>query len=93
MDNDKSTVLLEDKSIFPDFPAGPLKTYRDQASFCHKKMCLLLEGVDHIRLKVSLTLFSFFHLFYVKGKHIPWNNKTARHLPLVDNVLCNSDPF
>lgn len=47
--------ILKDKTIFPDFKSGPLKAYREKASFCHKRMNVLLEGEDHIRLKVSIS--------------------------------------
>lgn len=45
--------ILKDKRIFPDFKNGPLTEYRESASFCYKKMNVLLEGEDFIRLKVS----------------------------------------
>ncbi|XP_017033868.1 peroxisomal acyl-coenzyme A oxidase 3 isoform X1 [Drosophila kikkawai] len=43
--------ILEDKRIFPEFRGGPLDTYRQRASFCYKRMNVLLEGEEHIRLK------------------------------------------
>lgn len=45
--------IYEDKKIFPNFRSGPLQEYRDKASFCYKRMNVLLEGEDHIRLKVK----------------------------------------
>lgn len=49
----KSQNILDDKTIFPDFKSGPLKVYREKSSFCHKRMNVILEGEEHIRLKVS----------------------------------------
>ncbi|KAH8375702.1 hypothetical protein KR009_002628 [Drosophila setifemur] len=43
--------ILEDNKIFPEFRGGPLDTYRQRASFCYKRMNVLLEGEEHIRLK------------------------------------------
>lgn len=45
--------ILEDKRIFPEFRGGPLDEYRQRASFCYKRMNVLLEGEEHIRLKVT----------------------------------------
>ncbi|KAH8263459.1 hypothetical protein KR044_009283 [Drosophila immigrans] len=45
------TNIYEDKKIFPGFRSGPLDEYRDKASFCYKRLNVLLEGEDHIRLK------------------------------------------
>lgn len=53
VDSQKPKNILEDKSIFPVFKSGPLKVYREKSSFCHKRMNVLLEGEEHIRLKVS----------------------------------------
>lgn len=54
----KSVNILEDKTIFPEFKSGPLKVYREKASFCYKRMNVLLEGEEHIRLKVSTKLLT-----------------------------------
>lgn len=43
--------ILEDKDIFPPLKNGPLTPYRKKSSFCYKRMSVLLEGEDHIRLK------------------------------------------
>ncbi|KMY88516.1 peroxisomal acyl-coenzyme A oxidase 3 isoform X1 [Drosophila simulans] len=43
--------IYDDKRIFPDFRSGPLEEYRERASFCYKRMNVVLEGEDHIRLK------------------------------------------
>ncbi|XP_034134786.1 peroxisomal acyl-coenzyme A oxidase 3 isoform X1 [Drosophila guanche] len=43
--------LFDDKKIFPEFRSGPLDAYRQKASFCYKRMNVLLEGEEHIRLK------------------------------------------
>ncbi|KQS70618.1 peroxisomal acyl-coenzyme A oxidase 3 isoform X1 [Drosophila erecta] len=43
--------IYDDKRIFPDFRGGPLDEYRQRASFCYKRMNVVLEGEDHIRLK------------------------------------------
>lgn len=44
--------IYEDKKIFPAFRSGPLDEYRDKASFCYKRLNVLLEGEEHLRLKV-----------------------------------------
>uniref|UniRef100_T1PES3 Acyl-coenzyme A oxidase n=1 Tax=Musca domestica TaxID=7370 RepID=T1PES3_MUSDO len=49
--------ILNDKKIFPDFKSGPLTAYREKSSFCHKRMNVLLEGEDHIRLKHRIWQF------------------------------------
>ncbi|KAL9923819.1 acyl-CoA oxidase 3 isoform 1-T1 [Glossina fuscipes fuscipes] len=56
-DSNGGSQILEDKSIFPDFKNGPLQHYRDKSSFCYKRMNILLEGEDHIRLKHSIWQF------------------------------------
>lgn len=66
--DEASAALLADKTIFPDFPSGPLKCYRDQSTFCYKRMTLLLESVDHIRLKVSIQHCIFAIIPKVLGK-------------------------
>ncbi|BFF93375.1 peroxisomal acyl-coenzyme A oxidase 3 [Drosophila madeirensis] len=43
--------LFDDRKIFPEFRSGPLDAYRQKASFCYKRMNVLLEGEEHIRLK------------------------------------------
>ncbi|XP_032591643.1 peroxisomal acyl-coenzyme A oxidase 3 isoform X2 [Drosophila grimshawi] len=43
--------IYEDTKIFPAFRGGPLAEYREKASFCYKRMNVLLEGEEHIRLK------------------------------------------
>ncbi|KAH8400533.1 hypothetical protein KR222_003328, partial [Zaprionus bogoriensis] len=43
--------IYEDRKIFPDFRSGPLDEYRDKASFCYKRLNVLLEGEEHLRLK------------------------------------------
>ncbi|EDW37434.1 GL26258 [Drosophila persimilis] len=43
--------IFDDKKIFPEFRSGPLDVYRQKASFCYKRMNVLLEGEEHIRLK------------------------------------------
>ncbi|XP_060666690.1 peroxisomal acyl-coenzyme A oxidase 3 isoform X1 [Drosophila nasuta] len=45
------TNIYDDKRIFPDFRSGPLDEYRDKATFCYKRLNVLLEGEEHIRLK------------------------------------------
>lgn len=47
----KKGSIFEDKTIFPDFKCGPLTSYRNKASFCHKRMNVFLEGEDYIRFK------------------------------------------
>ncbi|CAD6997500.1 peroxisomal acyl-coenzyme A oxidase 3 isoform X2 [Ceratitis capitata] len=46
-----SENIYEDKIIFPDFKTGPLTKYRQLSTFCYKRMNVLLEGEEHIRLK------------------------------------------
>uniref|UniRef100_A0A0A1XQ08 Acyl-coenzyme A oxidase n=1 Tax=Zeugodacus cucurbitae TaxID=28588 RepID=A0A0A1XQ08_ZEUCU len=46
-----SDNIYEDKIIFPDFKTGPLTKYRQLSTFCYKRMNVLLEGEEHIRLK------------------------------------------
>ncbi|XP_053959665.1 peroxisomal acyl-coenzyme A oxidase 3 isoform X2 [Anastrepha ludens] len=49
--------ILEDKTIFPDFKTGPLNKYRQLSTFCYKRMSILLEGEEHIRLKHRIWSF------------------------------------
>lgn len=51
--------IYEDKKIFPNFRSGPLEEYRQKASFCYKRMNVLLEGEEHIRLKVKYSHMKF----------------------------------
>lgn len=44
---------MEDKNIFPDLPYGPLTVYREKASFDYKKLALVLEPEDALRLRVK----------------------------------------
>lgn len=55
--NDTNINLIDDKTIFPDFKYGPLTSYRNKASFCHKRMNILLEGEDFIRFKHKIWKF------------------------------------
>lgn len=57
--------IYDDKRIFPDFRSGPLEEYRERASFCYKRMNVVLEGEDHIRLKVR---YHFQFVTYVHGQ-------------------------
>ncbi|XP_013101539.2 peroxisomal acyl-coenzyme A oxidase 3 [Stomoxys calcitrans] len=63
--------ILEDKSIFPDFKSGPLKAYREKSSFCHKRMNVLLEGEDHIRLKHRIWNFMEKHADFQREPETP----------------------
>uniref|UniRef100_A0A1L8EG58 Acyl-coenzyme A oxidase n=2 Tax=Haematobia irritans TaxID=7368 RepID=A0A1L8EG58_HAEIR len=63
--------ILEDKSIFPDFKSGPLKAYREKSSFCHKRMNVLLEGEDHIRLKHRIWKFMERHADFQREPETP----------------------
>lgn len=47
------TPILEDKTIFPDLPNGPLTIYRQRASFNYKTLALILEPEDSHRFKVN----------------------------------------
>lgn len=46
--------IYEDRKIFPDFRSGPLDEYREKATFCYKRLNVLLEGEEHLRLKVKI---------------------------------------
>lgn len=50
-DSQKKGNILDDKTIFPNFNHGPLNNYRKKASFCYKKMNIILEGEDFVRFK------------------------------------------
>lgn len=63
-DNVAPANIYEDKKIFPSFRSGPLQEYRDKASFCYKRLNVLLEGEDHIRLKVTWNATILIFLFY-----------------------------
>ncbi|XP_006875384.1 PREDICTED: peroxisomal acyl-coenzyme A oxidase 3 [Chrysochloris asiatica] len=52
----ESPLEEKDEALLPDFPKGPLQTYRARASFSWKELLLFLEGEDIIRLK--RTIFS-----------------------------------
>lgn len=56
-----SENIYEDKIIFPDFKTGPLTKYRQLSTFCYKRMNVLLEGEEHIRLKVSMQAIKISH--------------------------------
>ncbi|XP_016946144.1 peroxisomal acyl-coenzyme A oxidase 3 isoform X7 [Drosophila biarmipes] len=43
--------IFDNRQIFPEFRCGPLDQYRQRASFCYKRMNVLLEGEDYIRMK------------------------------------------
>lgn len=47
-----SSALLADEKIFPPFRNGPLTPYRKSAGFCWKRMRLILEDPDYIKLQV-----------------------------------------
>lgn len=63
--------ILEDKNIFPDFKSGPLKAYREKSSFCHKRMNVILEGEDHIRLKHRLWNYMEKHADFQREPETP----------------------
>ena len=42
------------EEVLPDWPAGPLDYYRQQASFDWRKMKLLIEGEDCVRFKAKV---------------------------------------
>lgn len=41
------------KKYYPDLPAGPLDRYRKNASFDWRRMKLVYENLNTIKLKVS----------------------------------------
>lgn len=45
-----------DTSFIEDLPIGPLDHYRKQASFDWKKLKLVFEDADTLKIKVSLPL-------------------------------------
>lgn len=44
--------LDQDTSFIPDLPTGPLDTYRKRSSFDWKKLRLVFEEVNLLRVKV-----------------------------------------
>ncbi|XP_065357316.1 peroxisomal acyl-coenzyme A oxidase 3 isoform X2 [Calliphora vicina] len=71
VDSQTSQNILEDKSIFPVFKSGPLKVYREKSSFCHKRMIVLLEGEEHIRLKHRIWNFMEKHADFQREPETP----------------------
>ncbi|XP_076344547.1 peroxisomal acyl-coenzyme A oxidase 3-like [Tachypleus tridentatus] len=49
---EKKNLTLEE--VLPDFPPGPLHEYRQKASFNWRKMKVLMEGEDMIRVKFKV---------------------------------------
>lgn len=47
----------DDTSFIPDLPSGPLDQYRKKATFDWKKLRLVFEEVNLLRVKVSDFLF------------------------------------
>jgi hypothetical protein len=52
----------ESVEILPDFPPGPLDSYRKQASFSWKKLRLFIEDEDLLKFKVNLLNIQIFYL-------------------------------
>uniref|UniRef100_A0A2K6SU36 Acyl-coenzyme A oxidase n=1 Tax=Saimiri boliviensis boliviensis TaxID=39432 RepID=A0A2K6SU36_SAIBB len=48
------TVEGRDATLFPEFPRGPLDTYRARASFSWKELALFTEGEDVLRFKKTI---------------------------------------
>lgn len=44
----------KDHELLPSFPPGPLDSYRNKASFCWKKMSLLLIGKDMLQFQAKV---------------------------------------
>lgn len=52
--------LDKDSSVFlEDFPSGPLDVYRKLATFDWKKLRLLIEGDEVLKVKVSMNFASY----------------------------------
>ncbi|XP_058286180.1 peroxisomal acyl-coenzyme A oxidase 3 isoform X2 [Hylobates moloch] len=49
-----STVEGGDTALLPEFPRGPLDTYRARASFSWKELALFTEGEDMLRFKKTI---------------------------------------
>ncbi|XP_030555527.1 peroxisomal acyl-coenzyme A oxidase 3 isoform X1 [Drosophila novamexicana] len=71
--------IYEDKKIFPNFRSGPLEEYRQKASFCYKRMNVLLEGEEHIRLKHKVWQWMEQHPDYQREPEAP-NLERTREL-------------
>ncbi|XP_064554073.1 peroxisomal acyl-coenzyme A oxidase 3 isoform X1 [Drosophila montana] len=71
--------IYEDKKIFPSFRSGPLEEYREKASFCYKRMIVLLEGEEHIRLKHKVWQWMEQHPDYQREPEAP-NLERTREL-------------
>ncbi|KAF4530544.1 hypothetical protein B566_EDAN016997 [Ephemera danica] len=57
LDAEQTTVMPLDENeidILPDFPPGPLDVYRNQASFCWKKLRLFMEEESLLRFKMKI---------------------------------------
>ncbi|KAK2115378.1 acyl-Coenzyme A oxidase [Saguinus oedipus] len=48
------TVKGGDAALLPEFPRGPLDTYRARASFSWKELALFMEGEDMLRFKKTI---------------------------------------
>jgi len=46
-----------DTSFIPDLPRGPLDTYRNRANFDWKKLRLVFEDENSLRIKVSVFVY------------------------------------
>ncbi|CAD7085769.1 unnamed protein product [Hermetia illucens] len=57
MTTSDQSALLADEQIFPPFRNGPLTPYRKSASFCWKRMRLILEDPDYIKLQRKIWKF------------------------------------
>ncbi|KAH8240830.1 hypothetical protein KR026_005838 [Drosophila bipectinata] len=68
--------ILDDKRIFPEFRGGPLDEYRQRASFCYKRMNVLLEGEEHIRLKHKVWQWMERHPDYQREPEAPSLERT-----------------
>ncbi|XP_068150994.1 peroxisomal acyl-coenzyme A oxidase 3 isoform X1 [Drosophila tropicalis] len=68
--------ILEDTKIFPPFRSGPLDSYRQRASFCYKRLNILLEGEDHIRLKHKIWQWMEQHPDYQREPELPSLERT-----------------
>lgn len=74
-----STAILSDSRIFPEFGKGPLTPYRQKSSFCWKKMKLILENENFIRLQHKVWEFMENHpLFQRESETLPLDE--LRHI-------------
>lgn len=53
MPKEVTMEALNDKTLFPELPAGPLDHYRQKAKFDYRRLSLLIDGERRLRFRVS----------------------------------------